>query len=220
MGGEHLRRRASGRRPRHLLHHPDPLVDAIDVTDALAPAQHRAEALARDVEVVHLAGGDRGHGAVEAIEALAHSTLRDEGQAAICQCSHLEVVVVELDRDGEGPIGAGLELVDIRTVARHVRELVVPPFHARTDLFERAPSPIEPAPAGCRVAERVVVELGERDGDPARGAHVAPVSVATERGLGVATALDELVGLERGARGPMVLLGRHPLIVGLAMLVA
>ena len=126
---------------------------------------------------------------------------------------------MELERDGEGPIGAGLELVDIGTVARHVRELVVAPLDARTDLLERAPSPVEPATAGCRVAERVVVELGERDGDPARGAQVAPVSEATKRRLGLATALDEVVGLECGARGPKVLFGRHPLIVGLALLV-
>ena len=50
------------------------------------------------------------------------------------------------------------------------------------------------------IAERVVVELGERDGDPARGAQVAPVSKATKRRLGLATALEEVVGLECGAR--------------------
>src|SRR6185369_2610172 len=106
----------------------------------------------------------------------------------------------------------------VGTIARHVRELVVAPPDAGADLLERAASPVEPAAGGCRVAEGVVVELGERDGGPAGGAKVASLSIAAERRLGLATALVEVVGLECGARGPVVLFGRHPVIVGLAML--
>ncbi len=174
----------------------------------------------REREVGDLAGGDRSHRAVEAIEPLAKAALRDERDAGVGEGSHLEVVVAELEGDGERAVGAGLELVDVGSVAGHERELEVAPLDARTDSFERSPGPIEPAAAGGVVAQRTVVQLGERDRDASGRAQVTAIAVGAERGFGVSPARLQVVLHVRDPGEARLLVGidvgvrRHPAIVG------
>jgi hypothetical protein len=69
------------------------------------------------------------------------------------------------------------------------------------------------------IAEPAVVQPREADRRASRCVEVALLAVAAECRLEMTPALVEVVGHECGTRRLLVLVGRHPLIVLLALLV-
>ena len=94
-------------------------------------------------------------------------------------------MVAKLEGDGEGAVGAGLELVDVGAVAGHERELEIAPLDARTYSVERSTSPVEPPPSGGVVPERPVVQNREGHRDASGRAQVTAIAVGAERGFGM-----------------------------------
>jgi predicted kinase len=188
-----------------------PLVGPLRRAGVVAGRQHGAEARRRHLEVVHLAGGERGHGLVEASEAVGGAPLRDEGVAAVGQRPDLEARVAEGDGDGERLVGSGGQLGEIRRLAGDVGEQHVAPLDAWSLALEQTIRPAHPTAGGGVVAERGTVELGQAGRHPGCPAALTQLAVAAERVLplgactgpvvvAVAEAGEQLVGVGRVGR--------------------
>ena len=130
MGAEHLRPTVHPVED-HGVDQADPLLGPRHVPRTIAGAQHRAEGLSGGSELGDLAGADRGECFVDAGEPVVGPTLRHQRQAAVGERSHLEVGVAVLVGDRQGSIGRCQQVVHVRTVARHVGQLVVAPVPDR-----------------------------------------------------------------------------------------
>jgi len=104
-----------------------------------------------------------------------------------------QVRVAELERDRQRALGARLQLVDVRPVARHERELEPTPLHARSDLVEKTPCSFEPPPTHGLVAQCAGVQLGETERDAHCLGPIAALAETAEGVLPVAGSLGEAI---------------------------
>ena len=136
-----------------LVDDPGPLLRPTHVAGAVTRSQHGAEALAGDRRVVDLAGCDRRQRLVEPTESFPRASLGHQRESAVGERPDLEPDVAELARDGQGAVGAALQVVDVRTVARHERELEVAGLDTGTDLVDQSLRALQPSRGNRPVVE-------------------------------------------------------------------
>ena len=171
-----------------------PLLGAAHVADAIARREHRAEAHTRR------RSGRRTSPA--AIAASAASSRSKPSRTRPCVTSARPPSASASASRSRSPNSTAMasarsalasQVVDVGAVARHERQLEVAPLHARPDLLEQPPGPLQPAVAGGRVAEHPVVEVSQFDGDAAGRTEVAAVAVTPERPLTFTAGIVEAV---------------------------
>ena len=102
-----------------------------------ARRQHRAEALADDAEVVHLARRDRRERRVETAEALVQAAGVTRPSPRSASCPHLRLATSPNSATmAISPFRAAQETVDVGPVAGDEHELEIPPLDAGPDRLE------------------------------------------------------------------------------------
>src|SRR4051794_24933024 len=86
-----------------------------------------------------------------------------------------------LDCNGEGALGAALELEDVATIAGQPGQLPVAELNARAGLVEKAAGAFEPPASDRSVPQPRPVELAQQGADARRGGAGAQIAEQEER---------------------------------------
>ncbi|MGH9212442.1 MAG: RNA polymerase sigma factor [Acidimicrobiales bacterium] len=184
---------------QRLCDHPGPLLGPGHVPHALTGRQQRAVAHPQHGRVAHLARRQCRHGLVETGEPLRDAALDHHRVAAVGQRAHLQLGVVELVRQLQGPRCCQLQPVDVVGLARDHRQLDVAQLDASSLGSEQPPCPGHPAPPDDPVPESRRVQVGERGCDQRCGPRFARLLPLPERQLQLPERADQIVVEEQQA---------------------